>query len=96
MSYMVGFGSNYPKRVHHRAASIVSITLDRKPVSCREGFAQWYNRNADNPNVLQGGVVGGPDFHDEYIDARENYQHAVAAIVNVAPLVGVLARLASV
>uniref|UniRef100_A0A0V0HTF6 Endoglucanase n=1 Tax=Solanum chacoense TaxID=4108 RepID=A0A0V0HTF6_SOLCH len=30
MSYMVGFGTNYPQEVHHRGASIVSIKKDKK------------------------------------------------------------------
>lgn len=29
-SYMVGYGSNYPKKVHHRAASIVSTKKYKK------------------------------------------------------------------
>ncbi|KAK3195292.1 hypothetical protein Dsin_026602 [Dipteronia sinensis] len=31
MSYMVGFGLNYPTQAHHRGASIVSIKKDPKP-----------------------------------------------------------------
>ncbi|KAL0382139.1 UNVERIFIED_CONTAM: Endoglucanase 13 [Sesamum calycinum] len=65
MSYMVGFGSNYPKQ------------------------------NGENPNVLEGAVVGGPDQRDEYRDARDNYQQAEPATANNAPLVGVLASLAA-
>ncbi|KAH6762787.1 glycosyl hydrolase 9B9 [Perilla frutescens var. hirtella] len=95
MSYMVGFGWNYPKRVHHRGASIVSIKKDSRPVSCSGGFDEWFHRNSNNPNVIDGAVVGGPDENDEYRDERENYQQAEAATANVAPLVGVLARLAS-
>ncbi|KAL3647820.1 hypothetical protein CASFOL_008788 [Castilleja foliolosa] len=72
LSYMVGFGSNYPKRVHHRGASIVSIHQDKTPVGCKEGFDKWFNRNADNPNVIVGAIVGGPDQGDGYRDARDN------------------------
>ncbi|XP_047979270.1 endoglucanase 12-like [Salvia hispanica] len=94
MSYMVGFGTNYPKRVHHRGASIVSIKKDPRPVSCQGGFEEWFHKNADNPNVVYGAVVGGPNRNDEYNDKRENYQQAEPATANVAPLVGVLASLA--
>ncbi|KAL7108876.1 hypothetical protein ACP275_06G140700 [Erythranthe tilingii] len=95
LSYMVGFGSNYPKRVHHRGASIVSIKKDRRRVGCQDGFNNWFNRNADNPNVITGAIVGGPDKSDQYTDARNNYQQAEPSTANNAPLVGVLARLAA-
>ncbi|KAL9164972.1 hypothetical protein ABFS82_06G139800 [Erythranthe guttata] len=95
LSYMVGFGSNYPKRVHHRGASIVSIKKDRTRVGCQDGFNNWYNRNADNPNVITGAIVGGPDQSDQYTDARNNYQQAEPSTANNAPLVGVLARLSA-
>ncbi|KAL0317064.1 UNVERIFIED_CONTAM: Endoglucanase 12 [Sesamum angustifolium] len=53
MSYMVGVGSYYPRRVHHRGASIVSIKRDATPVECNRGF-EWLHKDADNPNVLDG------------------------------------------
>ncbi|XP_047942976.1 endoglucanase 13-like [Salvia hispanica] len=94
MSYMVGYGSNYPRRVHHRGASIVSIHKNPQVVGCQEGF-EWFHKNADNPNVLEGAIVGGPDQSDQYTDSRDNYQQAEPATANNAPLVGVLAKLAS-
>ncbi|XP_071934489.1 endoglucanase 14-like [Coffea arabica] len=93
-SYMVGFGPNYPQQVHHRGASIVSIKEDKTPVSCQQGFSDWFNKNAPNPNVLDGAIVGGPDQNDQYTDKRSNYYQAEVATANNAPLVGVLARLA--
>ncbi|KAK6145521.1 hypothetical protein DH2020_022341 [Rehmannia glutinosa] len=95
MSYMVGFGLNYPKQVHHRGASIVSIKKDSRPVSCQDGFNEWFHKNAENPNVLIGAIVGGPDLGDQYRDSRDNYQQAEPATANNAPLVGVLAKLAA-
>ncbi|KAM3236040.1 hypothetical protein P3L10_016077 [Capsicum annuum] len=95
MSYMVGFGTNYPQQIHHRGASIVSIKIDSNEVSCQEGFTLWFNKNAPNPNVIDGAIVGGPDINDYYNDSRSNFQQAEAATANTAPLVGVLARLAS-
>lgn len=95
MSYMVGFGTNYPQKVHHRGASIVSIKKDKSPVGCHEGFVKWFYKNAPNPNVLDGAIVGGPDISDYYNDSRSNFQQAEAATANSAPLVGVLAKLAS-
>ncbi|KAL6124596.1 hypothetical protein ACLB2K_077108 [Fragaria x ananassa] len=94
MSYMVGYGSKYPTQVHHRGASIVSIKKDPSPVACQAGFDAWFNKNAPNPNVLDGAIVGGPNDSDGYTDSRSNFQMAEAATVNTAPLVGVLAKLA--
>uniref|UniRef100_A0A2N9F1G4 Endoglucanase n=1 Tax=Fagus sylvatica TaxID=28930 RepID=A0A2N9F1G4_FAGSY len=93
-SYMVGFGSNYPKQVHHRGASIVSIKTNPELVTCKVGFDLYFNKNEPNPNVLDGALVGGPDENDGYTDSRSNFQQAETATVNNAPLVGVLARLA--
>lgn len=94
-SYMVGFGSNFPQQVHHRGASIVSMKKDKTPVTCRGGYENWFSKNAPNPNVLDGAIVGGPDYNDNYRDSRANYQQAEPTSVNAAPLVGVLARLAA-
>ncbi|OVA02725.1 Glycoside hydrolase [Macleaya cordata] len=95
MSYMVGMGSNYPKHIHHRGASIVSIKKDPTPVTCKGGYDIWFYKNATDPNVLDGAIVGGPDLSDSYTDVRSNYPQAEPATVNTAPLVGVLALLAS-
>ncbi|KAI3855316.1 hypothetical protein MKX03_026969 [Papaver bracteatum] len=94
MSYMVGMGSSYPQKVHHRGASIVSIKKDPTPVTCKGGFDSWFNKDAPNPNVLEGALVGGPDASDAYDDSRTNYMQAEPATANTAPFVGVLARLA--
>ncbi|KAI3971465.1 hypothetical protein MKW92_033636 [Papaver armeniacum] len=94
MSYMVGFGENYPKRIHHRASSIVSIKDDQTPVLCKQGFEDWYGRAEPNPNVLTGAVVGGPNKQDRYTDARANVKQNEPTTVTVAPLVGILAKLA--
>nr|XP_010920986.2 endoglucanase 15 [Elaeis guineensis] len=93
LSYMVGFGTNYPAKVHHRGASIVSIKNDPKPVSCQQGFSDWFNKDAPNPNVLVGAIVGGPDATDGYSDSRSNYQQNEPSTVNTAPSIGVLASL---
>ncbi|KAK1264622.1 Endoglucanase 13 [Acorus gramineus] len=94
MSYMVGFGSNYPLQPHHRGASIPSIRRDPAKISCQAGFNDWFNKKAPNPNVLTGAIVGGPDGNDAYDDSRGNFRQAEAATANVAPFVGVLAKFA--
>ncbi|XP_022754167.1 endoglucanase 6-like [Durio zibethinus] len=92
-SYMVGYGNNYPRQVHHRGSSIVSIKVDPKFVACRQGYATWYSRKANDPNVLTGALVGGPDAYDNFADERENYEQTEPATYNNAPLLGILARL---
>ncbi|XP_020522306.1 endoglucanase 14 [Amborella trichopoda] len=94
-SYMVGFGPKFPGKVHHRGASIVSVKKDPTPVGCQQGFVDWFNRDAPNPNVIDGAIVGGPDENDWYDDTRNSAPHAEASSYNTAPLVGVLAKLAS-
>ncbi|KAL6864885.1 hypothetical protein ACP4OV_016036 [Aristida adscensionis] len=93
-SYMVGYGGSFPRQVHHRGASIVSVRRDPSFVSCGEGYSSWYPRRDGNPNVLDGAVVGGPDEFDDFADERDNYEQTEAATYNTAPLLGVLARLA--
>ncbi|PKI77918.1 hypothetical protein CRG98_001710 [Punica granatum] len=92
-SYMVGYGTNYPRQVHHRGSSIISIKVNPSFVSCRGGYATWYSRKASDPNLLSGAVVGGPDAYDNFADQRDNYEQTEPATYNNAPLLGVLARL---
>ena len=94
MSYMVGFGSSFPVKAHHRGASIVSIKQSRAQVTCQEGFNVWFNSQSPNPNVLEGAIVGGPNQGDNYTDSQSNFQQAEPATASSCPIVGVLARLA--
>ncbi|RRT63181.1 hypothetical protein B296_00019174 [Ensete ventricosum] len=95
ISYLVGHGGRHPRRVHHRAASSVSYKVDRSFVGCTQGFDEWYGRGGDNPNDVVGAVVGGPDDKDEFSDVRGNYVQTEACTYNTAPMVGVLAKLAT-
>ncbi|KAF2284893.1 hypothetical protein GH714_032063 [Hevea brasiliensis] len=51
---------------------------------------QWQEQN---PNVLVGALVGGPDCQDNFSDQRGNYVQTEACTYNTAPLVGVFAKL---
>jgi hypothetical protein len=93
MSYLVGYGANFPARVHHRGASIVSYRESKGFIGCTQGYDYWYSRPGANPNVLVGALVGGPDCEDNFVDERENYMQTEACTYNTAPLVGVLAKL---
>ena len=46
---------------------------------CEEGFMDWFNRQAPNPNIVDGAIAGGPDQYDNYNDARPNYEQAKSA-----------------
>ncbi|WOL17481.1 hypothetical protein Cni_G26273 [Canna indica] len=93
ISYLVGYGERYPRRVHHRAASSVSYKADKAFIGCAQGYDEWYCRRGENPNVLVGAVVGGPDEKDEFRDARGNHMQTEACTYNTAPMVGVFAKL---
>jgi hypothetical protein len=60
-SYVIGFGSNSPRRPHH-AASTCACT----------GCCDWdtYNADADNCQTLTGALVGGPGSNDDYDDGN--------------------------
>lgn len=76
MSYIIGFGSNYPKHPHHRAAS---------------GIVGWSNWKDPAKNVLTGALVGGPDKSDIYTDLTDKYTCSEVGIDYNAGLVGALA-----
>jgi len=93
MSYLVGYGPNYPGHVHHRGASIASVSVLNSVVGCVDGFEAWYNRPGPNPNVIYGALVGGPDNNDNFDDARSNYEQTEPTLSGNAPLVGLFSKL---
>ncbi|KAK8538835.1 hypothetical protein V6N12_034542 [Hibiscus sabdariffa] len=86
MSYMVGFGDRYPTRVHHRSAS---IPWDGQYHSCDEGN-RWLNSEDQNPNILLGAVVAGPDRFDDFSDERDKPWFTEPSIASNAALVAAL------
>ncbi|XVF44543.1 hypothetical protein PTKIN_Ptkin02bG0133000 [Pterospermum kingtungense] len=95
MSYLVGYGPKYPIHVHHRGASIASITVLPSLVSCVQGFETWYHRPEADPNVIYGALVGGPDQNDNFNDDRSNYEQTEPTLSGTAPLVGLFSKLES-
>ncbi|KAE9460462.1 hypothetical protein C3L33_07637, partial [Rhododendron williamsianum] len=93
MSYMVGYGPQYPLRIHHRGSSLPSIASHPDKIECSFGFS-ILNSQSPNPNILMGAVVGGPDQQDQFPDQRSDYDHSEPATYTNAPLVGALAYLA--
>uniref|UniRef100_A0A5B7B8W6 Endoglucanase n=1 Tax=Davidia involucrata TaxID=16924 RepID=A0A5B7B8W6_DAVIN len=88
ISYLVGYGSNYPHYVHHRGAS---IPVDAS-TGCGDGF-KWLNSTDPNPNVAVGALVGGPFLNETYIDSRNNSMQGEPTTYNSAFIVGLLSGL---
>ncbi|KAG6607530.1 Endoglucanase 9, partial [Cucurbita argyrosperma subsp. sororia] len=91
MSYMVGFGKNFPKRIHHRGSSLPSKASHPQAIGCDGGFQPFFYSYNPNPNILTGAVVGGPNQNDGFPDDRSDYSHSEPATYINAALVGPLA-----
>ncbi|GAB4840432.1 Esterase/lipase/thioesterase [Ancistrocladus abbreviatus] len=91
MSYMVGYGSRYPQRIHHRASSLPSVQAHPAHIGCKAGSRYFLSPNP-NPNLLVGAVVGGPaNVSDSFPDSRPFFQETEPTTYINAPLVGLLA-----
>lgn len=91
ISYLVGYSSNYPTQVHHRAASIPANSI---VYGCKEGF-EWLSATGPNPNIAFGALVGGPFQNDSFIDSRNNSMQNEPTTYNSAAVVGLMAGLSS-
>lgn len=91
MSYMVGYGTNYPRRVHHRGSSLPSLAMHPQSFGCDGGFQPFYYTANANPNILVGAVVGGPNQNDFFPDERTDYSHSEPATYINAAILGPLA-----
>ncbi|CAN4105505.1 unnamed protein product [Withania somnifera] len=85
ISYLVGYGQNYPIQVHHRGASIAPISV----------LHTWYCRPQANPNIIHGALVGGPSKTDDFSDDRSNYEQTEPTLSGSAPLIGLFCKLQS-
>ncbi|XVF49342.1 hypothetical protein PTKIN_Ptkin04bG0003900 [Pterospermum kingtungense] len=90
MSYTVGYGNKFPKRIHHRGSSLPSINQHPQHIDCKGGSTYYYS-NDPNPNLLTGAVVGGPDIKDSYADSRADFPQSEPTTYINAPIVGLLA-----
>ncbi|KAI8548930.1 hypothetical protein RHMOL_Rhmol07G0311600 [Rhododendron molle] len=88
LSYLVGYGDQYPQCVHHRGASIPANAT----TGCVNGFV-WLNSTAPNPNVAFGGLLGGPFLNETFIDSRNNSMQLEPTTYNSALIVGLLSGL---
>ncbi|KAL7000904.1 Esterase/lipase/thioesterase [Sarracenia purpurea var. burkii] len=90
MSYMVGYGARYPRRIHHRGSSLPSVLAHPGHIGCKAGSRYFLSPNP-NPNLLVGAVVGGPNSSDSFPDSRPFFQESEPTTYINAPLVGLLA-----
>lgn len=89
MSYVVGYSKKYPRRVHHRGASIPKNGVK---YSCKGGW-KWRDTGKRNPNTIVGAMVAGPDRHDGFRDVRTNYNYTEPTLAGNAGLVAALVSL---
>ncbi|XP_054815985.1 endoglucanase 9-like [Prosopis cineraria] len=94
MSYMVGYGPYFPKRIHHRGSSLPSLATHPQSIGCDGGFQPFFHSMSPNPNILVGAVVGGPNQSDGFPDDREDYSHSEPATYINGAFVGPLAYFA--
>ncbi|CAN6543458.1 unnamed protein product [Malus baccata var. baccata] len=94
MSYMVGYGPYYPKRIHHRGSSLPSLASHPQTIGCDGGFQPFFYSLNPNPNILVGAVVGGPNQNDGFPDDRSDYSHSEPATYINGAIVGPLAYFA--
>ncbi|KAK0576811.1 hypothetical protein LWI29_023654 [Acer saccharum] len=94
MSYMVGFGPNFPRRIHHRGSSLPSLASHSQNIGCDGGFNPFFHSSSPNPNILLGAIVGGPNQNDGYPDDRSDYSHSEPATYINAAFVGAVAYFA--
>ena len=94
MSYMVGFGPHFPKRIHHRGSSLPSLASHKQAIGCDGGFQPFFYSPNPNPNILVGAIVGGPNDSDGFPDDRSDYSHSEPATYINAAIVGPLAYFA--
>lgn len=92
-SYMVGYGTKYPQRIHHRGASIPSIKVHPEKVECGKGFADYFDTDKPNTNIHVGAIVGGPDSNDEFGDVRSESIHSEPTTYMNAAFIGASAPL---
>ncbi|KAE8022240.1 hypothetical protein FH972_008056 [Carpinus fangiana] len=91
MSYMVGYGPNFPKKIHHRGSSLPSVTSHPDTITCDGGFDPFLHSSNPNPNILTGAIVGGPNDNDGFPDDRTDYSHSEPTTYINAAIVGPLA-----
>lgn len=78
-SFVVGFGTNPPKRPHHRTS--------------HGSWSNSQNEPPYHRHTLYGALVGGPDGSDAYVDDVSNYTTNEVACDYNAGFTGLLARM---
>lgn len=89
MSYMVGYGKQFPTKYHHRGSTLPSIVQYPEKLKCRDGDKYFSSPNP-NMNELTGAILGGPDANDKFNNSREVIEQTEPITYINAPFVGVL------
>ena len=84
-SYVVGFGDNYPKFPHHRAAS-----------GRLEGELTREDKDDPERHILYGALVGGPKDDDSYVDDINQYVYTEVGLDYNAGFVGAMAGMTAI
>ncbi len=79
LSYMIGYGDNYPQNPHHRTAHGSWLDSVKKPQQTR--------------NLLIGALVGGPDGDENWEDDRNDWVRNEVGVSYNAGLTGALAKM---
>lgn len=87
MSYMVGYGKKFPRKIHHRGASIPSMDNHPAKIPCANNHFFHHS----DLNELTGAIVGGPADNDSYVDDRNTPDQSEPTTYINAPFVGLLA-----
>ena len=85
----MGYGTHYPKHVHHSGAL---IPKKGRRYDCKGGW-KWRDSRKSNPNMIVGEMVAGPDRHDGFRDVRSNYNYTEPTLAGNAGLVAALISL---
>nr|GLL18013.1 endoglucanase 12 [Ipomoea trifida] len=88
-SYVVGYGSRFPRHVHHRGASTPN---NKTKYSCTGGW-KWRDTKKPNPNNITGAMVGGPNRFDQFQDSRTSFAFTEPTLAGNAGLVAALVSL---
>ncbi|KAK1351340.1 hypothetical protein POM88_022978 [Heracleum sosnowskyi] len=77
----------YPQGLLNFAGSQADYILGKNPNS--QIFETWHRLHGKNPNVIYGGLVGGPNKNDEFNDDWANHEQTEPTTSATAPLLGV-------
>lgn len=88
-SFVIGYGDDFPKRPHHRAAS----SSPGAPYESGDSYTYVCDDSNDVPHTLRGALVGGAEKSTDYVDDCNDYIQNEVAIDYNSGFTGALAGL---